>query len=253
MREILRCVIVYYVAIKLIINYKYLIHQMNTNKKSNGIIIAIIAVLVIVAIVWFGGSDTNTVPSPYENATTSPVAVSETIKVSNTLTEYQNAELGFSVKYPTVWEKEETNSGVNFVIPVDKDQVSTVANLQANIQAISTTCAFPPVTTIKDRTTVKVGSLSFNMISMSSTVQGRSYFNRMYSLQNGSVCYMFSLASVAQPLTSKKLTGSLATQATNNNKAIINTADTAFTDMVKSFALVTGPQGIDETKAVPAR
>ena len=230
---------------------------MNTNKKSNGIIIAVIAVVIIVVIVWFGRSSNVTptpVVSPYgDNSTTTPVLVSETTKVSNSLSEYQNAELGFSVKYPSVWEKGETNSGVNFIIPVDKAQVSTVANLQANIQVISATCAFPPVTTIKDRSTVKVGNLSFNMISMSSTVQGRSYFNRMYSLQKGSVCYMFSLASITQSTASKNLTGSQATQATNNNKAIINTVDTAFIDMVKSFVFVVGPQGQDETTITPIK
>jgi hypothetical protein len=224
---------------------------MNTEKKSNGLIIAVIAIVVVIAIIWFGRSSNNPQVSPLETISTTPVAVSETTKVSSSLSEYQNAELGFSVKYPNDWEKEETGSGVNFVIPIDKSQVSTVANLQADVQVISATCAFPPVTTVKDRSTLNVGNLSFNTISMSSTVQGRSYFDRMYSLQKDSICYMFRLSSITQSTSSKKLTGSQATQATNNNKAIINTADTAFTDMVKSFALVTGPTGVDETKAAP--
>ena len=71
----------------------------------------------------------------------------------------------------------------------------------------------------------------------------------MYSLQKGDVCYMFSFASITKALSSGNLTGSNATQAQNNNKAIINTADGAFTAMVKSFAFVTPPAGVDETKA----
>jgi len=34
---------------------------------------------------------------------------------------------------------------------------------------------------------------------------------------------------------------------------MVNTADTAFTDMVKTFAFVTGPQGKDETTVVPTK
>jgi hypothetical protein len=49
------------------------------------------------------------------------------------------------------------------------------------------------------------------------------------------------------------LTGSQVTQAENNNKAIVNTDDTDFTNMVKSFAYVVLPQGTDETKASPAK
>jgi hypothetical protein len=96
---------------------------------------------------------------------------------------------------------------------------------------------------------MKVGDKTFDMISMSNTVKGINYFNRMYSLQKGDVCYMFSFASITQATSSKNLTGSNATQAQNNNKAITATADAAFTDMVKSFQFVTGPQGVDETKA----
>jgi hypothetical protein len=59
---------------------------------------------------------------------------------------------------------------------------------------------------------------------------------------------MFSFASITLSPASKKLTGSNITQAENNNKALIATADTAFTTMVKSFVFVTGPQGIDESK-----
>ena len=91
------------------------------------------------------------------------------------------------------------------------------------------------------------------MISMSNTVKNLAYFNRMYCLQSNGVHYMFSLASISFLPSSKGLTGSQVTQAENNNKAIINTADSDFTNMVKSFAFVTLPQGQDETKVAPAK
>ena len=210
------------------------------------ILLAVVAVLVIGGVVWFGKGTTSR--SDRDRDETDAPVVSEVVKVSNTLSEYKNAELGFAVKYPSVWQNEETNSGVTFIIPTDKDQVSTVGTLQAMIQAISGTCAFPPVTTVKDRSTLKVGELTLNTIAMSNTVQGRGYYNRMYSLQKGEVCYMFSFASITLSPASKKLTGSNITQAENNNKALITSAETAFTNMVKSFAFVTGPQGVDESK-----
>lgn len=238
---------------------------MNSSKKTTVYIIVIVVILIIIGIVWFSrGSSSPASPSSADtsnnaSAPTSvangaaPVAVSETTKVSGSSSEYQNAELGFSVNYPSTWEKEETNAGVNFIVPVDASQVSTVATLQANIQALPGNCAFPPVTTIQDRGTLTVGSNSLKMISMSNTVQGRGYFNRMYSLQKGDVCYMFSFASITLAASSKNLTGSNATQAQNNNKAIINTADGAFTAMVKSFAFVSTPAGTDETTASPKK
>ena len=192
-------------------------------------------------------SDSSDVSSPTSVAQPgTPVAVSETTKVSGSLSEYQNAELGFSVKYPSTWEKEEANAGVNFIIPIDQSQVSTIKTLQANVQAFSGTCAFPPVVTIKTRDTVKVGTNTFNMIYMNNTVQNINYVNRMYSLQQGGVCYIFSFASIALAPSSKGLTGSNIIQAQNNNKAITTTADNDFTAMAKSFAVVTTPAGQDE-------
>jgi hypothetical protein len=210
------------------------------------ILLVVIAVVVIGGVIW-SNKGTTSRSDKDRNGTSTPV-VSEVVKVSSTLSEYKNAELGFAVKYPSIWENEETNSGVTFILPIDKDQVSTVGTLQAMIQAVSGTCAFPPVTTIKDRGTLKVGEFTLNTIAMSNTVQGRGYYNRMYSLQKGEVCYMFSFASITLSPASKKLIGSNITQAENNNKALIATADTAFTTMVKSFVFVTGPQGIDESK-----
>ena len=205
----------------------------------------------------FGGKSDNTTPVVDNNNPGSSVApvipVSETTKVSNKLTEYKNDELGFSVKYPTTWEKAETTTGLSLIMPIDQSQVSTVVKLQSDIVAVPGKCAFPPVTTVKDRSTLVVGDQTLNMISMSNSVQGRNYFNRMYSLQKGDVCYMFTFSSISQSLTSKNLTGSDATQATNNNKAIVNNADADFTTMVKSFTFVQGPAGVDETKASPVK
>lgn len=226
---------------------------------KKGIIALIIIVLVIVGIVWAGrspstdtGSNTNNASSTTPTSSSTPsvsAPVSETTKVSSQTSEYQNAELGFSVKYPTIWEKGEANTNVSFVMPIDKAQVSTVKKLQADITVSSMKCAFPPVVTIKDRGTLKVGEFTMNTISMSNTVQGRAYFNRMYSLQKDSICYMFVFSSIVLDPATAGLKGSNITQAQNNNKAIINSADTAFTNMVKTFALVVGPKGIDETKA----
>lgn len=219
-------------------------------RRSSRFGIIVLILLVVGGVVWLNNSSDSDSDKDGDDVT-APV-VSETVKVSSTLSEYKNAELGFSVKYPSAWQSEETNSGVTFIIPMDKNQVSTIGKLQSSIQAVGGTCAFPPVTTIKDRSTLKVGDMNLNTISMSNTVQGRAYFDRMYSLQKGDICYMFSFASITLSPASKKLTGSNLTQAENNNKAIISEADKAFTEMVKSFVFVAAPQGVDETKAKPA-
>jgi hypothetical protein len=229
-------------------------------KKSTLSIVILLAVVIIG--VWYlgfmkkvpTGTDSNTGTTTAMGSSTLPVSVMETTKISSKLSKYENAELGFSVNYPTTWEMTNTNTGASFVIPLDQNQVSTVAKLQADINVYSAKCAFPPVTTIKERGTVATdGKLSANMISMSNTVQGRSYFNRMYSLQQGGICYMFSFSSIAFSPESRGLKGSNITQAQNNNKAIINTADSDFTSMFKSFALVQGPSGQDETKVAPVK
>lgn len=222
-------------------------------KKSS--LFGFIVLLVIIAVGAYAlkGDSNGGKNDDDKNATsTASVPVSETTKISRTLSEYTNAELGFSVKYPSDWQSEEGNAGVTFVIPVEKTPISTIGTLQSAVQVINGTCAFPPVTTVKDRTTLKVGDKTFNTISMSNTVQGRNYFNRMYSLQKGEICYMFSFASITLSPASKNLTGGEATQATNNNKAIVTSAEEAFMEMIKSFAYVTGPTGTDETKASPA-
>ncbi len=231
--------------------------------KKSTVSIVVILVIIIVGIFVFGRSSTNIPAASLTNATStsatttyaaSPaVPVSETTQVSNKTSSYHNDELGFAVKYPTAWSKSETANGVSFLMPIDQAQVSTINTLQADISVASGKCAFPPVTTIKDRGTITVGGSTLNMISMTNTVQGRVYFNRMYSLQKGDICYFFTFASISVSPESKKLTGSNATQATNNNKAITNTADADFTTMVKSFTFVQGPAGVDETKAAPVK
>lgn len=227
---------------------------MNNRSKIIAAALIVVAIIVIVVISMSGKSAGNLSDGTATdtNSTATP-AVSEIKKLSGNISEYHNAELGFALKYPSEWEKEDGNAGVTFIMPIDANQVSTVATLQAVVQVISGTCAFPPVTTIKDRSSVKLGENTFNMISMSNTVQGRTYFNRMYSLQKGEVCYMFSFASISHNPSTKGLTGSNITQAQNNNKAIVNTADSAFTDMVKSFGFVAGPQGQDESTVAPKK
>jgi len=88
---------------------------------------------------------------------------------------------------------------------------------------------------------------------MSNSVQGRQYWNRMYSYQKGSVCYLFSFAYISQSPDSKGLTGSNLTQAQNNNKAIQKTADDAFTAMVKTYTAVEPPKGQEESSASPVK
>ncbi len=229
---------------------------MNKTSKIVSIILVIVAIIIIVSISQSGKNTKFTTNSDKESVSTSSyisVPVSETKKVSSSLSQYQNSELGFSLKYPNNWEKEEGNAGVNFVLSIDKTQTSTVASVNISVQVMPSNCAFPPVTTIKDKSTLKVGENNFNMISMSNTVKGLNYFNRMYSLQKDKICYMFSFASITYDPSTKGLTGSNITVAQNNNKAIVTDADSAFTEMVKSFTFIVGPQGEDETKASPKR
>jgi len=225
------------------------------SKNSKNIVILVVVIVIVVAIIWFGGhssAPSSGVQNPLGQAagnSAAPLPVSETTKVSGQASLYENAELGFSVKYPTSWEKDQTDTGVQFIMPIDQSQVSTVAKLEADVTVSSGKCAFPPVTTVDDRGTIAVGNMTFNMIAMSNSVQGRSYTNRMYSYEHNGSCYLFAFSYIALSPDSKGLTGSDLTQAQNNNKAILKTSDDAFTVMVKSFALVAPPAGKDETQA----
>jgi len=232
---------------------------MNKRSKSIGIIIVII--IVILGIIWLTGKSPAAPSQPavqnplsqVTSSSTAPLPVSETTKVSGSFSQYQNAELGFSVQYPNSWEKDEAGTGVQFIMPIDQTQVSTVAKLEADVTVIPGKCAFPPVTTIQDRGVLNVGNSVLNMISMANNVQGRSYFNRMYSLQKGSECYFFIFSFISLSPDSKGLTGSNLTQAQNNNKAIESTSDAAFTTLVKSFTFVAPPAGEEETTAAPKK
>lgn len=226
--------------------------------KSRNIVIGVVVVVVIIVIIWMmagKGSSTTQQPAGQTGDTTGTpaVPVSETTKVNGSLSKYQNAELGFAVEYPSTWQKGDNANGVTFVVPIDAQQVSTVNRLQADITVTPGKCAFPPVTTVDSRGTLTVGASTLNTISISNTVQGRSYFNRMYSLEKGSICYFFSFAYVALSPDSKGLTGSNLTQAQNNNKAIKTAADTQFQAMVKTLNFVQPPAGEDESKATPKK
>lgn len=218
--------------------------------------VILVLIVVIVGILVFGGKKPNEVSTgndPEKQSSSVSVPVIETTKVSSKTSKFENSELGIAVNYPSNWQAENTDRGVTFIIPIDKDQVSTMAKLQADINVFAGKCSFPAVTTIKDRGTLKIGEMTATMISMANNVQGRSYFNRMYSLQKDSLCYMFSFSSIALSPESQKLTGSNITQAQNNNKALTNTSDSEFTTMVKSFTFVEPKAGQDETKVNPVK
>ncbi len=220
-------------------------------------LIIVIVLVILGIVVWYFNSNKAAVtptPTPGAEQSTVSAPVSETIKVSDKLSEYKNEELGFSIKYPSTWEKVAGDTGVSFTIPAGKEDTHTIGKLEAKVAVTSGKCAFPPVTTIKDRTTMKSGDLTFNMITMSNSVQGRNYFDKMYSQQrDDNICYILSFSSITINPTTKGFKGSEATKMTNNNKAIVDAADQAFTSAVKSFAYVVGPVGKDEASVVPTK
>ena len=123
-------------------------------KKSSIGVVGGIIIIVFVGVLWYKSTPSSTSTTPATTGTSAetnpstPIASTATVKVSDGLSSYQNTELGFSLKYPTAWEKDETDAGPTFVMPIDTTQVSTVAKLQADIGIVSGKCAFPPVTTI---------------------------------------------------------------------------------------------------------
>lgn len=214
----------------------------------------ILVVLIVLGLAVWGFKGKGTAPEQVADLpATAPASVSETTKASDKLTLYKNEELGFSVKYPSSWEAGVSDSGVTFVIPAPKGSSNTLKKLEAVIVLTSGKCAFPPVTTVKDRGTMKNGDLTFNTISIANSVQGTNYSDRMYSLQKDNVCYNFNFSSITISPASKGVKGSEATQITNNNKAIVEAADKAFTEVVKSFTFITGAAGTDETQVVPTK
>lgn len=218
-------------------------------KKSNIIIAVVVIAIIIIGLYAFmkpaPSTSTNTI-SPAaaaaaaagNNAPTVSAPVTQTAAVSSTLSKYQNDELGFTVQYPTAWAVQENSVGPVFTIPVES-RVATISTLNSSIYVAPGKCAFPPVSpsSIKENTTVKVGSLSFGMISVATTSKSLTYFNRMYTLQQGTnanpLCYLFSFAAITK-------------SANSVNQPIITAADNAFSAMVKSFAVVTGPAGDSE-------
>ena len=162
---------------------------------------------------------------------------------------FKSEKLGFSIKYPTVWKKIETDSSVSFTIPISNDQAQYVLKLQADINLLSGTCAFPNVI-IKDRGNLDVGTQRLKMITMANTVQGRNYFNRMYSLQKDTICYFFTFTTVTASPSSKGYTGTDAQKISSSNKALVDIDDSQFTNMIKSFVFITSSQEADENKVV---
>lgn len=219
------------------------------------IIILIIALAILAGIVWrFNSGSVEKTPRGDVNATTTAsLPASKTVEVSNKLSEYKNEELGFSVKYPTTWERTESPTGINLVSVVDSKIKHTIGNIESKIDIISGKCSFPPVTTIKERDTLKVGELTFNMISIANTIQSRTFFSRMYSLQKGSVCYFFTLSTITSTPASKGLTGADAQKASSNNTMLVDQADSQFKDMVKSFKFLISAVGQDEAKVAPVK
>ncbi|HEY9583778.1 MAG TPA: hypothetical protein VJI66_02340 [Candidatus Paceibacterota bacterium] len=220
------------------------------------IIILIIVLAIAGAVVWrFNNKDIKIGGSINPNATsTESVPVTQTVVVSNKISEYKNDELGFSVKYPTAWGRGDAPSSVTFLIPTPTNKVkNTIGNLQAKIDVVSGKCSFPPVTTVSERNTMVEGNLTFNMISIANTVQGRSYFNRIYTLQKDSICYYFTFTAVTLSPASKGFVGADIQKVGAENKTLVDTADAQFKDMVKSFKFVVGPAGKDETQVVPKK
>lgn len=217
------------------------------------IIFLVLAIVVAGLVIWKFNDYSGTSSTDKTDETTTSVPTSQTVVISTKISEYKNDELGFSVKYPTIWEKTESTNTISFNIPVDSKEKNTIGHLESKVSFISGKCAFPPVTTVKERSTLAVGDLNFNMISIANTVQTRNFFDRMYSLQRGPICYLFTFSSITTNPTSKGFTGADAQKVSARNTTLVDEADTQFKDMIKSFKFVVGPAGQDETKVSPKK
>jgi hypothetical protein len=221
-----------------------------------GIVVAVIVVIVIIfGVKSYQGYESGPMSSGgnmSQDGSSSPsVSPVENSKLAASLSQYKNEELGFSVNYPSAWQTESAPAGVTFIIP-DQFPQTTIGTLDASIQVLSGTCAFPPVVTIQNKSTTQIGSLSFDTISMQNSVEGRGYFDHLYSLQKGNVCYMFTFESVILNPTTKGFSTSDVTKIQANSQAQIDTADAAFKTVVSSFAFVLPPAGQPETSYHPA-
>lgn len=216
-------------------------------KKS---IIIVIVLVVLGGVVWYvkGGTASPADTASTTDTTTSAISPTSVEKGSDGLSVYKNEELGFSIKYPSEWTVESSPSGVTMSVPtkVAGGGENTINKLQVNADVLPGACTFPQVTTIKERDSIKVGNSVFNMISMSNSVQGRTYFNRMYSTAQGSVCYMFNFSSITSNPSNKGYTTAQLATVTAANKALTDAADAAFKAVVKSFNFVSTPDGENE-------
>ncbi len=216
------------------------------------VVIIIIAVVILVVHLYqnyeMGPGGGNTLSSGSSlSGSVSPV---QDNKLSASLSQFENQELGFSVNYPTSWQTESAPAGVTFIIP-DQFPQTAIGTLDASVQVLSGNCAFPPVVTIKDKSTLSVGSLSFDTVSMQNSVDGRGYFDQLYSLQKGNVCYMFTFESVTLDPTTKGFSTSDVSKINANSQSQVNDADAAFKSVVQSFAFLTLPTGQPETSYHP--
>jgi len=236
---------------------KYFVWYTGQIMKKQTIIWAIIAVVLIAVVIVIvhayqnyengPGGGNSMASTASSSASVSPI---ENSKLSSSLSQFKNEELGFSVNYPTDWQTESAPAGVTFVIP-DQFPETAIGTLDASIQVLPGNCAFPPVVTIKDKGTMNVGTLTLDTVSMQNSVDGRGYFDQMYSLQKGSVCYMFVFESVTLNPTTKGFSTSDVSKINANSQAEVNDADAAFKSVVQSFTFVQPPVGQPETSYHP--
>ena len=240
--------------------------------KNQKIIWGVVAVIVIILIVVFV-SRGSSAPSTTNNQTTgntvttlngntaptAPIASTVVEQVSSGVKKYQNDELGFSVNYPSAWKVEDAADGPLFTMPLTAASTAaaggktTLLTLEASIYFVPGNCAFPAVATssITGRSTVTAGNLQFKMIKVATTVKALSYYDEMYTLQQGTAsapsCYVFSFASIAASPASKKIAAADTAAVTANNQSLITKASEDFLAMVKTFAVVTTADGQSET------
>jgi hypothetical protein len=218
--------------------------------KKQYIVWAVVIIVIIIGGVWIAENRSGSSDMGAMSSSTASVSPTQTTKLSSSLSQFKNEELGFSVQYPSAWEADSADAGVTFVIP-DQFPQTTLGTLQASIQVLSGTCAFPPVVTVKDKGTMNVGDLSFDTLSIENSVQGRDYFDHLYALQKGGVCYMFIFNSVTVNPTTKGFSTSDVPKIDANNQLHISDADDAFKAVVSSFTFVSTPAGQDEATVKP--
>ena len=211
------------------------------NKKTTiwSVVAVIVVIAIIVVAVGKSGSTSNSTGSTATNTTGGNTAatvpappVVNNVSVSETLSQYQNSELGYSLNYPKVWNLSNNLSGPTFNISTS----NTIKTLNVSASFTSGKCAFPtvPKKSITDSGVVKSGAFTFNMEAYASTAGGYDLFNRVYTLQQDSICYVFTLESAVK-------SGDITAKNT------VTATDKSFTTMVKSFAILTGATGDSET------